>query len=76
MINRRSSPQHVIRIVTYSEIVGKDRFKIRERGMGEWGNGVCPFSYPEPFLRAVRRGALAKSKTGNHKNMVKEYIRY
>ena len=31
-----------------------------------------PFSYPEPFLRAVRRGALAKSKTGNHKNMVKD----
>ena len=30
------------------------------------------FSYPEPFLRAVRRGALAKSKTGNHKNMVKD----
>jgi hypothetical protein len=34
------------------------------------------FSYPEPFLRAVRRRALAKSKTGYHKNMVKEYIRY
>ena len=32
----------------------------------------APFSYPEPFLRAVRRGALAKSKTGNHKNMVKD----
>ena len=34
----------------------------------------CPnsFSYPEPYLRAVRRGALAKSKTGNHKNMVKD----
>jgi hypothetical protein len=31
-----------------------------------------PFSYPEPFLREVRRGALAKSKTGNHKNMVKD----
>ena len=31
-----------------------------------------PFSYPEPYLRAVRRGALAKSKTGNHKNMVKD----
>ena len=30
------------------------------------------FSYPEPFLPAVRRGALAKSKTGNHKNMVKD----
>ena len=28
------------------------------------------FSYPEPFLRAVRRGALAKSITGYHKNMV------
>ena len=35
-----------------------------------------PFSYPEPFLRAVRRGALAKSITGYHKNMVIEYIRY
>jgi hypothetical protein len=34
------------------------------------------FSYPEPFLRAVRRGALAESKTGYHENMVKEYIRY
>ena len=34
--------------------------------------GLWPFSYPEPFLRAVRRGALAKSKTGNHKNMVKD----
>jgi hypothetical protein len=35
---------------------------------------IATFSYPEPFLRAVRRGALAKS--GYHKNMVKEYIRY
>ena len=34
--------------------------------------GERAFSYPEPFLRAVRRGALAKSKTGNHKNMVKD----
>ena len=34
--------------------------------------GFQTFSYPEPFLRAVRRGALAKSKTGNHKNMVKD----
>jgi hypothetical protein len=33
---------------------------------------ISAFSYPEPFLRAVRRGALAKSKTGNHKNMVKD----
>jgi hypothetical protein len=33
---------------------------------------ISTFSYPEPFLRAVRRGALAKSKTGNHKNMVKD----
>ena len=33
---------------------------------------VSSFSYPEPCLRAVRRGALAKSKTGNHKNMVKD----
>jgi hypothetical protein len=31
-----------------------------------------PFSYPEPFLRAVRRGALAKSITGYHKNMVRK----
>ena len=36
----------------------------------------APFSYPEPFLRAVRRGALAKSITGYHENMVIEYIRY
>jgi hypothetical protein len=35
-----------------------------------------PFSYPEPFLRAARRGALAKSITGYHENMVIEYIRY
>jgi hypothetical protein len=35
-------------------------------------SGISRFSYPEPFLRAVRRGALAKSKTGNHKNMVKD----
>jgi hypothetical protein len=34
--------------------------------------GSGAFSYPEPFLRAARRGALAKSKTGNHKNMVKD----
>ena len=33
---------------------------------------MAAFSYPEPYLRAVRRGALAKSKTGNHKNMVKD----
>jgi hypothetical protein len=38
--------------------------------------GLKAFSYPEPFLRAVRRGALAKSITGYHKNMVIEYIRY
>ena len=31
-----------------------------------------PFSYPEPFLRAARRGALAKSITGYHKNMVRK----
>ena len=31
-----------------------------------------PFSYPEPFLRAVRRGALAKYITGYHKNMVRK----
>ena len=33
-----------------------------------------PFSYPEPFLRAfdrARRGSLAKSITGYHKNMVR-----
>jgi hypothetical protein len=35
-------------------------------------HGLSAFSYPEPFLRAVRRGALAKSKTGNHKNMIKD----
>ena len=33
---------------------------------------VISFSYPEPFLRAVRRGALAKSITGYHKNMVRK----
>ena len=38
----------------------------------ERASSQIPFSYPEPFLRAVRRGALAKSKTGNHKNMVKD----
>ena len=38
--------------------------------------GLPPFSYPEPFLRAARRGALAKSITGYHENMVIEYIRY
>jgi hypothetical protein len=35
----------------------------------------CAFSYPEPFLRAfdrARRGALAKTITGYHKNMVRE----
>jgi hypothetical protein len=31
------------------------------------------FSYPEPFLRAVRRGALAKSITGYHKSMVRKH---
>ena len=45
----------------------------RKKGSGyENAAGHAPFSYPEPFLRAVRRGALAKSKTGNHKNMVKD----
>jgi hypothetical protein len=34
--------------------------------------GRLTFSYPEPFLRAVRRGALAKSITGCHKNMVRK----
>ena len=34
--------------------------------------GSFPFSYPEPFLCAVRRGALAKSITGYHKNMVRK----
>jgi hypothetical protein len=51
-----------------------------ENGFGKkitlYNCGIKSFSYPEPFLRAVRRGALAKSKTGYHKNMVKEYIRY
>ena len=45
----------------------------RKKGSGyENESGTAPFSYPEPFLRAVRRGALDKSKTGNHKNMVKD----
>ena len=33
---------------------------------------LTAFSYPEPFLRAARRGALAKSITGYHKNMVRK----
>ena len=37
-----------------------------------WKSSLMPFSYPEPFLRAVRRGALAKSITGYHKNMVRK----
>ena len=46
---------------------------MRPRGPGNEDDAdQQPFSYPEPFLRAVRRGALAKSKTGNHKNMVKD----
>ena len=48
---------------------------MRPRGPGNEDGpdqGLSSFSYPEPFLRAVRRGALAKSKTGNHKNMVKD----
>ena len=36
------------------------------------GASTKSFSYPEPFLRAVRRGALAKSITGYHKNMVRK----
>jgi hypothetical protein len=32
-----------------------------------------PFSYTEPFLRAVRRDALAKSITGYHKKMVRKH---
>ena len=36
------------------------------------GNEIVPFSYPEPFLREVRRGALAKSITGYRKNMVRK----
>ena len=49
----------------------------RKKGSGYENGFICKrvvntFSYPEPYLRAVRRGALAKSKTGNHKNMVKD----
>jgi hypothetical protein len=45
-------------------------FSSRDRvsGVGDWGPSPiifmilnASFSYPEPFLRAVRRGALAKS---------------
>ena len=42
---------------------------------GNWGlnkSAILSFSYPEPFLRAARRGALAKSITGYHKNMVRK----
>ena len=41
----------------------------------EWKTQSNSFSYPEPFLRAfdlARRGALAKSITGYHKNMVRK----
>ena len=48
----------------------------RKKGSGyENGHEGTAFSYPEPFLRAfdrARRGALAKSITGYHKNMVRE----
>ena len=44
------------------------RFLLCDRRPASW----AAFSYPEPFLRAVRRGALAKSITGYHKNMVRK----
>jgi hypothetical protein len=42
--------------------------------LNSWPSFLCPtpFSYPEPFLRAVRRRTLAKSITGYHKNMVRK----
>jgi hypothetical protein len=40
--------------------------------LGLYSAGNYPFSYPEPFLRAVRRGSLAKSIIGYHKNMVRK----
>jgi hypothetical protein len=52
-------------------IVRARAFHLRDRGFDSCAADLS-FSYPEPFLRAVRRGALAKSKTGNHKNMVKD----
>ena len=49
------------------------RLTARKKGSGyENGSSLAAFSYPEPFLRAVRRGALAKSITGYHKNMVRK----
>ena len=56
-----------VRHVTYN-IVGLHK----ERLGASLARAPRPFSYPEPFLRAVRRGALAKSITGYHKNMVRK----
>ena len=44
------------------------------QGSQAWGTRLISwsFSYPKPFLRAVRRGALAKSISGYHKNMVRK----
>jgi hypothetical protein len=47
------------------------RKKLKATG-DESVSGARQFSYPEPFLRAVRRGALAKSITGYNKNMVRK----
>ena len=52
--------------------------QITKSQFGRWklvkpaSSSPTPFSYPEPFLLAVRRGALAKSITGYHKNMVRK----
>ena len=50
----------------------EDKLRGLDSNLNRVRSRLEPFSYPEPFLRAVRRGALAKSKTGNHKNMVKD----
>ena len=57
---------------SFARAVGNLGTSLSNRAHRENFRHMPPFSYPEPFLRAVRRGALAKSKTGNHKNMVKD----
>ena len=67
-------------LITRRKTTPFDRYDVTDSPQRMWPANdtfaVNPFSYPEPFLRTVRRGALAKSITGYHKNMVIEYIRY
>jgi hypothetical protein len=46
--------------------------KIKNYQIAAWTAWLEAFSYPEPIYRAVRRGALAKSITGYHKNKVRK----